>query len=506
MVVWDVWAHRADRAAAVARYGAVSAFAAVLLALIPPPAQPQEPAKPAPALPAEPQTPQDQTSAPSQSAPSQSAPQPGDAAQVRTGSQFGELNLVNRLERLLADHQYPEMESLLSDSDEPGANGQSKLTADQKQLFHGVLANRENKPKDSIRILEPLLEKLKTAQPTQEEKLLRKSLAEDYLRAGDWGKANQAYLEFEYRFGGSLTQDERDEIELPVKMLPLVRENPPMTVEVGEPFALPYDRDALGLTDVPVFVDGQSHDWMLDPTSAFNLVCLSTAKTIGLKLSEASVTIHSLTGRPMKVRATVIPRFTIGTITYRNMTAFVFDDIDYYFPNSDYRVRGVLGYPAVSALGSITVTANSKIEVQPGEKGERLTAGAPFYLDGDRIVTALGKAGDERMFVVDAAGQQTYFTSRYYAEHENEFAGKKMHLLSVPGSQQKPPAPAYVDETATLDVGKTPLTLHFVQVLTQPLGNAAIDDTYGTLGMDALDELKSYTFDYRTMRFGVKNE
>ena len=33
-----------------------------------------------------------------------------------------------------------------------------------------------------------------------------------------------------------------------------------------------------------------------------------------------------------------------------------------------------------------------------------------------------------------------------------------------------------------------------------------MDDTYGTLGMDALDELKSYTFDYRTMRFAIRNE
>ncbi len=48
--------------------------------------------------------------------------------------------------------------------------------------------------------------------------------------------------------------------------------------------------------------------------------------------------------------------------------------------------------------------------------------------------------------------------------------------------------------------------LRFVQVLTQPAGNAAIDDTYSVLDLDALDELKSYTFDYRTMHFAVKYE
>ena len=69
------------------------------------------------------------------------------------------------------------------------------------------------------------------------------------------------------------------------------------------------------------------------------------------------------------------------------------------------------------------INADARIEVQPGEKGERLTTGAAFFLDGDRIVAALGNVanpnnrGEERMFIVDAGGQQTCLTSRYYAEH-----------------------------------------------------------------------------------------
>ena len=470
----------------------------------------QEPAKPDPNPPATPQPALNQQPAP-QSTEAPPPQQPGAGAQVRTGSQFGLQSFASRLERLLADHQFVEMESLLdapdaAPDDAGGGNGTPKLAPEQKQLFRGVLANRENKPQESIKLLEPLVDKLKSTDHPPEEKLLRKTLAEDYLRAGDWAKANQAFLELEYRLGGGMTQDEKDEIELPLKLLPLIYQFPPMTVEPGDSFTLPYDRNGLGLTDVPVFVDGQSHDWMLDPTAPFNLICRTTAKQIGLKISDEYATVTSLTGHPMQVQAAVIPRFTIGTVTYRNMPAFVFDDKDYYFPKSNYQVRGVLGYPAVSALGSITITAESDIEVHPGEKSERLNSGAHFFLDGDRILAAMGKEGDERMFAIDASGQQTYLTSRYYEEHTDEFATKKMQLLSVPGSHNQPPAPAYVADSASVQVGATPMTLHFVQVLTEPLGNAALDDTYGTLGMDALDELKSYTFDYRTMRFAVKNQ
>jgi uncharacterized protein (DUF2384 family) len=68
------------------------------------------------------------------------------------------------------------------------------------------------------------------------------------------------------------------------------------------------------------------------------------------------------------------------------------------------------------------------------------------------------------------------------------------------------PVPAYLAETIALTVGKTTINEHYVQVLTQPLGKAALDDVYGVLGVDALDQLKSYTFDYRTMRFAVRPE
>jgi hypothetical protein len=439
------------------------------------------------------------------------AQEPGSGTQVRTGSVVGDgsaLAMITRLTTLLGDHQFLEMQELL-DSDSgtsQDASGKSKLTTEQKQLFRGVIANRENKPEESIKLLEPLVEQL-SSQPTQpsEEKLLRKTLAEDYLRSGNLAKAAQAYQQLQARTGSTLSADEQDEMELPLKLLPLAANNPPMTVEPGDAFSLAYDRDLLGLLDVPVFVDARSHDWMLDPTAPFNLICRSTAKEVGLKLSAATATVHTITGKPMTVHATVIPRFTIGTITYRNMTAFVFEDADYYFPQSGYQVRGVLGYPAVSALGSLTVTENAQIQIQPGDKGERLTHGAPFYLDGDRVIVALGKPGEERMFAIDAGGQQTYLSSRYYAEHADDFATAKRQLLPIPGAQSatQAPAPAYTADTVTLSVGNTPIQFHFLQVWAEPFGSAALDDTYGTLGMDALDELKSYTFDYRTMRFAV---
>ena len=450
-----------------------------------------------------------------QTAPTPDNQQPGQGAQLHTGTSSG-LDTDARLQNLLADHQFLVLKSQLD-----------KMPPEQAQFYRGILANRDNDLKTSIDLLEPLADAVTASGNAAQEKLLRKALAEDYLRLGDWSKAAKAYQTLDTRLQGKLSKDEQDEIEMPRKLLPLAAGNQPMTVEPCDPFKLQVSRNPLGLTDIPVYVDARPHAWMLDPTAPFNLISRKLAKEAGLKVSLVSTTIHTLTGRPIEMFVTTIPRFTIGgRLTLRNMTVFVFDDADYYFPKTKYQVEGVLGYPALAALGSLTVTSDSTIEVRPAkqilpaEKDDLLTDGAPFFLDGDQVIVSLTrkrnpgdpvlpadpKAGDERMFVVDAAGQQTYLTARYYDEHTSEFVDQKMELFSLPGAEQLPPQPAYVAETIPLTVGNTTVNLHYIQVLTQPLGNAALDDVYGVLGVDVLEQLKAYTFDYRTMRFSVKQQ
>lgn len=457
---------------------------------------------------------------------SQAAPPPaaqtGVGTQLQTGTASG-LTPDLRLRNLLADHQYARAAAQLG-----------QLPPDLRQLYRGVLANRSNDLQQSISLLQPLLAAVTAAGDTAREKLLRQTLASDYLRLGDWAQAAAAYQALDARLHAQLTPDELDQIEMPLKLLPLVANHPPVTVEPCDPFSLQVTTDPLGLTDIPVFVDARSRTWMLDPTLPFNLIARSTAREVGLKLSEDAATVRTLTGKPIPMYSTVVPRFTIGgRLTLRNMTAFVYDDADYYFPGSGYQVEGVLGYPALAAIGSLTVTSDNTILVRPARQiaapagNDRLTSGAPFYLDGDQVIVAFNRLssapdsapppdpsglaaadssrGGERMYAIDAGGQQTYLTSRYFDEHAADFNRMKVDLYAPP-AQPAASQPSYVAETVPLRVGGSTIVLHYIRVLTAPLGSSALDDVYGVLGVDALGQLKSYTFDYRTMRFAAVGE
>ena len=67
------------------------------------------------------------------------------------------------------------------------------MPPEEAQFYRGILANRSNDLKTSIGLLEPLVDQVTASGDTNREKLLRKALAEDYLRVGDWAKAAAAY-------------------------------------------------------------------------------------------------------------------------------------------------------------------------------------------------------------------------------------------------------------------------------------------------------------------------
>ena len=96
----------------------------------------------------------------------------------------------------------------------------------------------------------------------------------------------------------------------------------------------------------------------------------------------------------------VVPRFTIGgRLTLHNMTVFVFDDADYFFPAyADTRWKACSAIPRWRPWAAITVTDEDRSRCTPPKQidpVERPICSPParrFYLDGDQIIVALGRS------------------------------------------------------------------------------------------------------------------
>ena len=133
--------------------------------------------------------------APAPPQPAATQQEPGAGAQVHTGTSSG-LTGDARIQNLLADHQYFQVQSQLDD-----------LPPQQAQFYRGILANHNNDLRESIKLLEPLVDKIASSGDPVHEKLARKALAEDYLRDGDLAKAAKEFQQLEARLESTLSPD-----------------------------------------------------------------------------------------------------------------------------------------------------------------------------------------------------------------------------------------------------------------------------------------------------------
>ena len=125
-------------------------------------------------------------------APKKNTPQSSSGPQVHAGTSSG-LDTDTRLMNMLADHQFIRLEAQLD-----------PLPPWQAQYYRGILANRNNDIQKSIELLEPLVDQISATGNVERERVLRKALAEDYLREGNWPKAAEAYTTIETRLGDKL--------------------------------------------------------------------------------------------------------------------------------------------------------------------------------------------------------------------------------------------------------------------------------------------------------------
>jgi Aspartyl protease len=405
--------------------------------------------------------------------------------QVVTGTSASAAGSIP-LPQLLSDHNWVALGDRLENSTAPDAD-----------FYRGILLNRLGKYTESIRLLEPLLLAIAAGPDRIQEKQARLALGSDYLQSFRYKEAAAEYAALEKCCAQSLTPAERDETELPVKLLPALEHAPAQTLEMEGPFTVPMDRNALGVREVEVWVDGYASHWLFDPAANFTMLSRSQAARIGLKLSDEVIPVSSITGAKILVHATVIPQLKFGRAFFRNVPAVIYEDRDLYDKPHRYQTEGVLAQPLLAALGMVTASDDEHLTIS---NGSPLTGGVPFFRDGEHLVAGTGAKNSE-MYVIDPGTTGSLLTSRYYDAHTAAFAGQTVQQVHL--AETDSDAPAYTAESFDLNFGDTQVTFREIPVLAKPAG-PELDRFRGALREDALDQLESYTFDFRSMRLLVR--
>lgn len=371
----------------------------------------------------------------------------------------------------------------------------------ERDYFAGVLANRVGHISESIRLLTRVPSSIRTLRPDRVAVALQ-ALADDFTKSFQYGDAAQIYDELLSHFSDQLRPEELKSTKDDAGLTRILRQAPAQTLTLDGAVRLKTERNPLNSMNVELTVNGVRAPWLLDTGANLSVVSKSFAQRLGLKfLSGIAQTQGGLTGIENALQVAVLPTLQMGGATLHNVVLMVLDDasLNISLGKEAYQINGIIGYPVLQALGTVTFFKDGEFEAQARRVTE---TGARMYMNHLTPVVVCKVDGSDLPFSFDTGASSTDLFVRYYQRFRGGSRAWKKSKTRVAGAGGVVKRNIYIQPKVQLVIGDKTVTLGKVPIYTSDTrtDNAYL---YGNLGQDVVSNFKSFTVDFSTMTFGL---
>lgn len=278
---------------------------------------------------------------------------------------------------------------------------------------------------------------------------------------------------------------------------------PAQTVERAPEVRLATARDKAGLLTTEVQAGGKRLPFVWDTGAGLSTITDSTAVEMGFRIVEAAVQVGTSTGQRNPARLAIAPELRIGGATVRNAIFLVLPAANLSFPQIDYRIRGIIGYPVIAALGPVTHLRAGGIVLEARSATARPGATSNICLDGLSPLLAVTHAGRRMHVGLDTGAQQSSLFPPFLAANREEVTKGRAATVGIGGAGGVRRVQAYVVSGVELGIGGRTVTLPTVQVLSERTMNRS-EFLFGNLGQDVFSQFETMTLDFQAMQLRAR--
>ena len=142
-----------------------------------------------------------------------------------------------------------------------------------------------------------------------------------------------------------LSENEINEIENSLKIWFALENEPKQKTFIKDAVRLKMEKDKVGLNNLKVSNGKDSLNFIFDTGANLSTVPKSTAQLFGMKIIPVDIEVGTITGEKVPAQIAVCPEFKLDNIEILNSIFLVLDDNALAFPQIDYQIYGVLGFP-----------------------------------------------------------------------------------------------------------------------------------------------------------------
>jgi predicted aspartyl protease len=379
----------------------------------------------------------------------------------------------------------------------------AKLVPLERDYFQAILDDRTNHPEHAAAELEKILPELKKTSAPRAAVALE-TLAYDYFDLGHYAAASDTLSVLLKDFAPELspaakqnTTNDRNTFELP-------RGAPPQSISGARNFKVTVQRDPINDIEVPIAIGSKTQWWIFDTGANITTISLSSAKQLGLVLSNGHANTQSgETGNEVSLSTTVIPELHFGSIVLHNVVSLVMDDkvLDFNLGKSGhYTIQGILGYPALAALGSFAMSGN-KMTISP--QAQPSTGSAKLYIEGLTPLVEATVEGKELLFQFDTGENGAELSAKYVRAFPQQFASLKAVNARPGGAGGVRPLTAYPLPKLVIHLGAATANFLNITAISQDRGVYPQDELFGNMGQGLLQQFRTYTIDFTRMQLAL---
>ena len=193
-----------------------------------------------------------------------------------------------------------------------------------------------------------------------------------------------------------------------------VAEVPPTEIHKHGNVEIDSYRDSHDMLMVPVRSGGAADEFVFDTGAGLSTVTESVARTMGMTLYDTDVEAGT-TGEKIRTKLAVADSIYLGDLLVENVLFLMVPDEALSFPEANFEIRGIIGFPVMLAMEEIHMQKNGKLSI-PGEPGQRNFSN--LYLETLSPSVQLISGPDSLIFTLDTGATQTEISKRYYDNHK----------------------------------------------------------------------------------------
>ncbi|WP_053992269.1 retropepsin-like aspartic protease [Mangrovimonas sp. TPBH4] len=268
----------------------------------------------------------------------------------------------------------------------------------------------------------------------------------------------------------------------------------PQEIIKSEDATIPMTKDKVGLFNIDVSISNKTYNYIFDTGANISVIKRSLVEELGLTYIESDFYVTAFTGEKVDSDLAIAKELNIGNLTFKNVVFLVLNDEDISFPQIEYFINGIIGFPVIEAMEEVRISKDNSIFTPKTAIDYKQNN---FALDGLTPIIAVKYQNDTLSFGFDTGAKSTSLYAPFYRKYKEEIelhytaqtftSGSAGGIIEFEG---------YVMDSIPLSIGNSKTTLSSLQLHKNDI-EADVDHFYGNLGQDFIKQFDEMIISFK---------